>query len=323
MATALGLSFQAGAADFGNLTLAWNPVSDPGVAGYNLYYGTASRVYTNMVPVGNTNTVTITGLTPGVTYFLAVTTEAISGLESSYSDEISFTLPNPGPILQQAVMTSGGVNLSATAPPGHTYDVLATEDFLLWRAIGSVTADGSGTFSFTDPDAPQYSSRFYQLHETTYTVPGSLPVLDTITVADAGVQLLVTGQPGHSYEILATPDFQTWGVVGALTVGLGGAGSVLLPPDPNSAFAFYTLRETDFASAQLVAPFTFYSILPGFVEILFEVQAGLNYNFLETGDFSNWTTITSLSFLGSGTAVFSDTFDPGSGPRIYRLDATN
>ncbi len=34
-------------------TMTWNPSSDPSVTGYDIYYGTESHNYTNMVSAGN------------------------------------------------------------------------------------------------------------------------------------------------------------------------------------------------------------------------------------------------------------------------------
>lgn len=307
----------------GSLTLAWNPVPDPNIAGYNLYYGVVSRIYTDVVPVGNAEQVTITGLVPGVTYFLAVTSRLSSGLESAYSDEISFVLPTTAPSLEQAVSPSGQFYFAGSAPAGHTYDILATQDFALWLAIDTVTVDVSGRFEFADPDASLYPSRFYQLHETTYTTPGSLPVVNDVTATADGLSMAITGQVGHTYEILTSPDYQTWGVIGALTAGIGGTAVAAVPANPYFPFAYFQLRETDYASAQTIVPFTFYTVLPGFIQILFEVQPGPTYNLIESRDLSSWTSIQSLSFSGSGTSQYSDTFDPADLPRTYRLNVSN
>jgi hypothetical protein len=319
----LSLSVYAGGAPPGSLTLAWNPVPDPNIDGYNLYYGVGSRVYTNVVQVGNTDQVTITGLVPRVTYFLAVTTRLITGLESAYSDEISFNLATTPPALQTSLLTSGQLNLAAAAPAGHTYDVLATQDFALWLTIGTVTVDDSGVFNFNDPDSSQFPCRFYQLHEVTYTAPGSLPVVNSITPSDTGVVLQITGQVGHTYEILTTPDFQVWGVVGAITVGFGGSGVATVPASPAFPFSFCQLRETDYASAQNITPFSFLSIYPGFVQILFDGVAGPTYTLQETGDFKSWTPVIGLSLIGDGTETFSDAFAPGDLPRVYRVEVSN
>ena len=57
-----------------SVTLAWNPVTNANVAGYNIYYGSASGNYTNVTSVGNVTNATISGLTEGATYYFATTT---------------------------------------------------------------------------------------------------------------------------------------------------------------------------------------------------------------------------------------------------------
>jgi hypothetical protein len=78
-----------------NLTLAWDASTDPSVAGYKIYYGVASRTYTNSLDVGTNTTVTISNLVEGVTYYFAATTYDTNGLESAFSDEIVYTVPLP------------------------------------------------------------------------------------------------------------------------------------------------------------------------------------------------------------------------------------
>ena len=76
------------------LTLAWDPNTDPNIAGYKIYYGTIRSNYTFKVDVGKYESVTISGLEPGKTYYFAVTAYDLSGNESDFSDEISY--PGPG-----------------------------------------------------------------------------------------------------------------------------------------------------------------------------------------------------------------------------------
>lgn len=75
-----------------SVTLAWNPVADPSVSGYNLYYGVTSGVYTNVVNAGTNLSVTLTPLARGATYVFAATSYATNGLESAYSTEVSYTV---------------------------------------------------------------------------------------------------------------------------------------------------------------------------------------------------------------------------------------
>lgn len=66
------------------IRLAWNPVTNAFV--YNLYWGVASRVYTNRVTVTSTNAA-VTNLVAGTLYYFAVTAVNAVGLESVYSEE--------------------------------------------------------------------------------------------------------------------------------------------------------------------------------------------------------------------------------------------
>lgn len=76
-----------------SVSLAWDASTDPSAAGYNVYFGSASRSYTNVVDAGNGTSVTVSTLVPGATYYFAATTYNASGLESDYSIEVSYTVP--------------------------------------------------------------------------------------------------------------------------------------------------------------------------------------------------------------------------------------
>jgi hypothetical protein len=67
----------------------WLPNSEPDLAGYKVYYGKASRSYSNIIPVGLSTECTIPNLEPGYEYFFAVTAYDIAGNESEYSKEVS------------------------------------------------------------------------------------------------------------------------------------------------------------------------------------------------------------------------------------------
>lgn len=85
------LSLEAGQ----NIMLTWNPSTNTDVAGYNIYYGTQSQVYTNTIPVGNVTNVVITNLTPGAIYYFSAKSYDGSADESVFSDETTFTVPLP------------------------------------------------------------------------------------------------------------------------------------------------------------------------------------------------------------------------------------
>ncbi len=91
----------APAALAGNVTLSWDPPSTnedgttlTDLAGYNVYFGTSSGVYTASVNTGDVNIYELIDLTDGFTYYFAVTAYDISGNESTYSEEVYATLVN-------------------------------------------------------------------------------------------------------------------------------------------------------------------------------------------------------------------------------------
>lgn len=102
-----------------SVTLAWNPSADPTVAGYNLYYGGASGSYTNGLSAGPATNVTISGLTPGATYYFAATTYSSAGLESTFSGEISYQVPANAPTTNQPPTLNpiGNVTVNENAGP--------------------------------------------------------------------------------------------------------------------------------------------------------------------------------------------------------------
>jgi enamine deaminase RidA (YjgF/YER057c/UK114 family) len=76
-----------------NVTLMWSPISNPIVAGFNIYYGGVSGVYTNKTDVGGATILTISNLLNGKTYYFAISTYSAAGAESALSGEISYTVP--------------------------------------------------------------------------------------------------------------------------------------------------------------------------------------------------------------------------------------
>ena len=80
-----------------NVTLQWDLGSSPNIAGYRLYVGTTSRVYTQQIDVGNTTMTTVSSLVSGQTYFFAVTNYNNAGKESPHSNEVAYYVPTPTP----------------------------------------------------------------------------------------------------------------------------------------------------------------------------------------------------------------------------------
>jgi hypothetical protein len=158
---------QASALADQTVTLAWDPSPDPEIAGYNVYYGSASGAYTNHVSVGNVTNATISGLLKGGTYFFVVTSYNTSGLESDPSNEISYAVP----------LLAGRTTLQINQSPGQT----GTQTSILirglagqtcrleysdtpistnWSPLAILTLTNNPTL-FTDP-SPSSPTRFYR-----------------------------------------------------------------------------------------------------------------------------------------------------------------
>ena len=135
--------------------------------GYNVYYGGASGNYTNTLSAGNATNATISGLVKGTTYYFAATTYSSSGVQSPFSNEVSYSVPTntvtpPSPGVQFRVTPARQFILTVTGPVGHTYDIQASQDFKNWTVIGTVTVGASGSVDFTDTNAAGFLRRFYR-----------------------------------------------------------------------------------------------------------------------------------------------------------------
>lgn len=117
------------------ITLLWNASATPGVAGYKVYQGGASRAYTNTVDVGNVRSNTVS-LARGATYFFGVTSYLPNGLESDFSNEVSYTATNKpaAPTLTLTIDIASAPTIQGPWTP------------LTNMVVGTFTNDGSRRF---------------------------------------------------------------------------------------------------------------------------------------------------------------------------------
>ena len=83
------LTSSVAAAQAAELTLAWNPNSEPDIAGYVLYWGTQPGVYPSSWNVGNFSSQRVIGLADSTTYYFVLRAYNTSGLMSDPSAEVS------------------------------------------------------------------------------------------------------------------------------------------------------------------------------------------------------------------------------------------
>jgi hypothetical protein len=79
------------------VTLAWDPNGEPGVAGYRIYVGYSSGNYQYFADAGNHTSLVFNNGQAGTTYFFVATAYDMSGNESEISNEIKYTFPTVAP----------------------------------------------------------------------------------------------------------------------------------------------------------------------------------------------------------------------------------
>src|SRR2546426_10470198 len=97
------------------VTLAWDPNTEPDLAGYKLYYGTSSGSYQFSVDVGNLTSYTLSGLLEGRIYYFAATAYNSSLDESGFSNEASKAIADVAPPTVSITAPTTGATVSGSA----------------------------------------------------------------------------------------------------------------------------------------------------------------------------------------------------------------
>jgi len=139
------------------------------IAGYRLYYGTNSQVYSDVITVGATPTATATNLLEGTTYYFAVVAFNDAGAESSFSQELATMTP---PVLKLTALSA----LTDLSRPGHVlqwasatgkyYTVMRSTNLMATPAFSNIVSHIEGLesiTSYTDLDATTNGPYFYQI----------------------------------------------------------------------------------------------------------------------------------------------------------------
>jgi hypothetical protein len=235
------------------VNLAWDPNTEPDVAGYRVYYGLGSRNYDRIMDVGNTTSCVVTGLEQGRTYYFAATAVNTANVESDFSNEVTAALStsnqpplaNAGPdqnVNEGMTVTLSGAN--STDPEGGTLTYS-------WIQV-------SGTpVTLSNPSAAQTTFMPPNVGSNGETLGFQLTVTDSSGLQSMDtclVNVLWINQPPSAN---AGADLS---VNEGMTVNLNGTGS----SDPDgSALAYWwdqvtgppvTLSSTSVAQPTFVAP---------------------------------------------------------------------
>ena len=203
------------------VALTWDAVGDPAVAGYRIYYGVQSRIYSRSVDVGKVTKATIAGLAAGMTYYFAATSYYDSGDESDYSNETKFIVPadvSPPPtnffgavsttVTNPAALTemnrSGGhFNFTVSGAAGSFYILEASTNLVNWAPVRTNIAPF--VFEAGDTGLPQ---QFFRAVGAVVTMPANGVISAEPFSGQSNFN--VSGIPGFSYVVEASADLVNW-----------------------------------------------------------------------------------------------------------------
>jgi hypothetical protein len=145
------------AANAATLTLAWDPSSGPDAAGYVVYWGSQSGVYSNSLDVGNQTQQQVSGLADGTTYYFVVKAYNSAGTLSVPSEEVAGSTPS--------ILESGGggggctsciasTDFNGDRTPDLIFQNDTTQQAVVWYMGGS----NGNSFLWWDWLAPSSSS---------------------------------------------------------------------------------------------------------------------------------------------------------------------
>ena len=206
-----------------SVTFGWEPSTDPNVAGYNIYYGTTSHVYTSKVSVENVTSATISGLVEGTTYYFAATTYNALNQESDFSDEISYAVPvtatNQPPTIMGMLttnMTIVGQNvtysITATGTSPLTYQWMYNANSIASATnailtLNNVTTAQAGTYYVTvSNSAGSTNSSIANL--TVYSTAAA--TLTPASLVNGQFALSVSGVTNYQYVMEASTNLVDW-----------------------------------------------------------------------------------------------------------------
>ncbi|HZR21742.1 MAG TPA: fibronectin type III domain-containing protein [Verrucomicrobiae bacterium] len=252
------------------VALAWDPSPDTSVTGYNVYYGTASRTYTNIIAVGNSTNAVVSNLVTGVTYYFAATTHTAAGLESDYSAEASYAVPVPNatPTLnplanlviaqnagRQTVQLSGITSGSTNENQGLSVTAFSSNPKLIPNPVVTYTSPNlTGTLTFTPSTGASGTTIITVLVDDggpvnntamasfTVTVVNNQPILQASTSSGTNRTLTVMCQVGATCQVQYSTNLGPTAVWSALTTYTQTNLSQAITVNPKLPQVFYRVQ---------------------------------------------------------------------------------
>ena len=200
------------------IRVAWDPNSEPDLAGYRVYCATASGSYGTPSNAGTATTYTVTGLTAGQTYYLAVKAYDSSNNESGFSNEVSGMATDPGSVT--VATNPSGLQIvvdgtTYTSPQTFTWAVGSSHTLAVSSPLSGPAGTRYAFSSWSDGGAqthsiiaPSSSATYTANFTTQYSLTTAPNPTNGGTVSPAGtnwynsgqsVSLSATGSSGYAF----------------------------------------------------------------------------------------------------------------------------
>jgi len=301
-----------------NTVLRWDASPEPEVVAYNIYYGTKSYNYNQIVTVGNVTSASVAGLAAGGTYFFAVTALSAFGEESDFSNEAIYVVPVVEPKLQVTPLANGTVQLAGTGEVGHAYRIQTTSDFFSWTTLTTQTADVEGAFAFVDTQPTTYPAQFYRLQDLGSAAMAAVAKLQLSAGPNQVMNLTAAGLAGNTYEIQATADLKTWVAIGTRSADLNGDLAFTDYDAPNFPSRYYRLNNLTLSASLVAVQLSLSADENKFVTLTGIGQASRTYEIQASTDLKNWTPIGFQTADANGAFIYTDYAAPSYPARFYR-----
>ena len=253
-----------------DVTIAWDPVDDARLTGYQVDYGTSTKNYTTSVMVGNVVQYVIPGLADGTTYYIAAqSVDQTDNIISDYSVELVYTTPcaytiTPTTATYDYTGGSGSISVSTTSMCAWTVSTPAS-----WITISngsSGTGNGTVNYSVSSNNGVQRIQSFTTATKSFTVTQNAIPTY-TITASST-----IGGTISPS---------------GTITINSGSNQTFVINPSVG-----YTLSDVsiDGSSVGAVTSYTFNNI-------------SANHTINATFKIINYTLSITMSGSGAGTVA--------------------
>ena len=217
----------------GTATLTWeapttysdgSPMND--LAGFRIYYGTASKNYTSNVDAGNVTTYQLGNLPDGVTVYFAVTAYNSAGLESVSSNEASKTFPATAYSLTVTAAGSGSGSVTSS-PAGISCGTACSASFAVASSVTlTATPAASSTFSGWSGACTGTGSCSVTM-DAAKSVTANFAVKTYTVTPSAGANGAISPSTAQTVNHNATTSFTVTPVAGYRIVSVTGCGGTL------------------------------------------------------------------------------------------------